>query len=403
MAVTLATIWHDQPQFFTEKSCAQVVGMAGKGKLRDGSEASAQFREFLSEVPSSVLRRYVDDCLSEKSENAPYALQDIVNEIGSRLGFDVTFGRYRGVRSEIGFDGVWKSRDGHSLLLEVKTTDAYRINLDTIAHYRDSLIETDELSPSHSSILVSVGRQDTGDMEAQIRGSKHAWDIRLVSVDALVRLMSLKEQVSDWDTSSQINLLLRPVEYTRVDGIVDLLFLTAKDIDDPEVENQQLHNGDDVSQGPSSGTSDFDHERARNVALSLAEKRLGHTFKKKGRVFWSSRDGRVNLIILSSRAYGTNADQRHFWYGFKPGQKRFIEEADESYVMFACGHELSPVLFDCASFLSILENLKTTPPNPTGRDPLIHWHVTIYNNGLHAEVSTPLLGRRTDVTSFLVK
>ena len=46
-------------------------------------------------------------------------------------------------------------------------------------------------------MLLIVGRQDTGDLEAQIRGSRHAWDIRIISVDALLRLMSTKEEVED--------------------------------------------------------------------------------------------------------------------------------------------------------------------------------------------------------------
>ena len=32
-----------------------------------------------------------------------------------------------------------------------------------------------------SSMLIVVGGEDTGDLEAQIRGSRYAWDIRLVS------------------------------------------------------------------------------------------------------------------------------------------------------------------------------------------------------------------------------
>src|SRR5205807_9641171 len=86
-----------------------------------------------------------------------------------------------------------------------------------------------------SSILIAVGRQETGDLEAQIRGSRHAWDVRLISLDALLRLAEVKEELSDWDTSNKINQLLRPVEYTRLDGIVELLFATKKDLETPTV------------------------------------------------------------------------------------------------------------------------------------------------------------------------
>jgi hypothetical protein len=54
------------------------------------------------------------------------------------------------------------------LLVEVKTTDAYRIPLNTIAGYRERLIDNKEFDEDGSSILIVVGRNDTGELEAQI-------------------------------------------------------------------------------------------------------------------------------------------------------------------------------------------------------------------------------------------
>ena len=67
-------------------------------------------------------------------------------------------------------------------MVEVTTTDAYRIDLETLAGYRRGLIASGQITEPESSMLIVVGRKDTGDLEAQIRGSRHAWDIRLVSV-----------------------------------------------------------------------------------------------------------------------------------------------------------------------------------------------------------------------------
>jgi len=116
-------------------------------------------------------------------------LQDLVNELGRRLDYKVTNGRYQGTSTQIGFDGIWTSPEGHTIVAEVKTTDTYRIALDSIAGYRQKLLAAKTFSEP-SSILILVGRQDTGELEAQIRGSRHAWDIRLISVDALLKLVS---------------------------------------------------------------------------------------------------------------------------------------------------------------------------------------------------------------------
>ena len=166
--------------------------------------------------------------------NSGLALQDIVNEAGSRLGFQVEPGRYRGSPKQIAFDGLWQMPNGHAIVAEVKTTDAYRIDLDKIATYRRALVTEGRIKQDSSSILIIVGRAETGDLEAQIRGSRHAWEVRLMSVDALMRLVELKEEVEDPNIINRIHQLLIPREFTRLDEIADILFSTAEEIKQPE-------------------------------------------------------------------------------------------------------------------------------------------------------------------------
>ena len=116
------------------------------------------------------------------------------------------------------------------IVVEVKATDAYRISLDTIAAYGDKLIANSEVF-SPSSILIVVGREDTGELEAQVRGSRHAWDIRLISADALIKVVQLKEDTDAPDTGRKIRSLLAPMEYTRLDQMIDVMFTTAKDVE----------------------------------------------------------------------------------------------------------------------------------------------------------------------------
>ena len=106
---------------------------------------------------------------------------------------------------------------------------------------RRELIQKEKVSEDQSSILVIVGREDTGELEAQIRGSRHAWDVRLISVDALVRLMTIRQDVDDPATEAQIRSLLVPREYTRVDEIIDVVFATTEDLleEAPPEEDEQ--------------------------------------------------------------------------------------------------------------------------------------------------------------------
>ena len=52
----------------------------------------------------------------------------------------MTHGLYRGSTTDVGYDGVWRTDNSSSIVVEIKTTDAYRINLEVIPDYRRSLI-----------------------------------------------------------------------------------------------------------------------------------------------------------------------------------------------------------------------------------------------------------------------
>ena len=241
--MALADLWlHSQPQL-AGKHIQQIIAFAGDGKLRDGSTASNELRQFLAVVPSSALRQFASECLETSFADSGLALQEIVNQIGHRLGFTVEHGRYRGTQGAIGVDGIWILSDERSIIVEVKTTDAYRIDFDTIAGYRGALKTAGKVKEELSSILIIVGRQDTGDLEAQIRGSRHAWDIRLISVDGLLRLMTLKEEVEDPRTLQKIHNILFPMEFTKLDEIVNLVFSTAEDL--KQEDEQMTAEGDE--------------------------------------------------------------------------------------------------------------------------------------------------------------
>jgi hypothetical protein len=205
--MALIDLWKSSQEQLRQKHVQQIIAFAGDGKLLDGREASKEFRSFLDQVPSSLLTRYADECLSDSFAGSGYALQDIVNQVGRRLGFTVTDGRYRGSPARIGFDGLWHFPNDHAVVIEVKTTDAYRIKLNTVIGYHRALIKNETVSEDGSSVLIVVGRQDTGDLEAQIRGSRHAWDVRLISVNGLLRLMALKEAVEDPEIDGSIALI----------------------------------------------------------------------------------------------------------------------------------------------------------------------------------------------------
>lgn len=154
----LLHFWKSSPETVLSMPLEQLVNTAGDGTLKDNSLASEELRRFFSETKTEILEGYVDVCLGKSFPRSGYVLQDLVNELGSRLDYDVEFGLYRGKRNSIGFDGIWRSSEQSDIVVEVKTTDAYRINLDTIAKYRSRLVEEGSIGKD-SSILLVVGRR----------------------------------------------------------------------------------------------------------------------------------------------------------------------------------------------------------------------------------------------------
>lgn len=272
----LIALWSSNRTAIDEFSIEQVVAAAGDGNLRDGSVCSQELRTYFSEITSSKLAKYIEHCLSQHFSKSGMVLQDLVNELGRRLDYKVANGRYQGTSNAIGYDGLWTSPEGRTIIVEVKTTDAYRISLQTIATYRDRASANGEVNLP-SSILIVVGREDTGELEAQVHGSRHAWDIRLISADALIKLVQLKEDADAPDTGRKIRSLLAPMEYTRLDEMIDIMFTTAKDVETAAVVETVTEAEEFGGLAPSNTTADLSTETTKawefTDAALLQEKR----------------------------------------------------------------------------------------------------------------------------------
>lgn len=362
----LTELWTNAQQELQDKHVQQIMGFAGDGKLRDGSIASQEFRSFLALVPSNLLARYANDCLTDKFDTSGLALQDVINEVGMRLGFKVEKGRYRGVPGEIGFDGLWVSPDGFTIVAEVKTTDAYRIDLETVAGYRRNLVKGERAKEQGCSILIIVGRSDTGDLEAQVRGSRHAWDIRLISIDGLLRLIRLKEQVDDPRIIEKIRRVLTPQEFTKVDGIIDLVFSAAEEVKKEESPSDEVPEEGDEPKKPKFVPSNF-----RDDCAARVQKYLGQPLVKRSFASYSSPDESVSLICINSREY-KKAKSSGFWFAFHPHQRDLLRDGSKTFLALGCGSKENILLIPGPMFVNWLDRFHITEV-----DDRFYWHIRI--------------------------
>lgn len=376
----LLSLWSSNPAAITAFTIEQVVATAGDGNLRDGSECSREFRQYLSEIPSPKLAEYVDRCLTAHFPKAGMVLQDVINELGRRLDYTVTNGRYQGTSNAIGFDGVWLSPEGHSIVVEVKTTDAYRISLDTIASYRERLLNSGQIAPL-SSILIVVGREDTGELEAQVRGSRHAWDMRLISADALIKLVQLKEDSEAPETGRKIRSLLTPMEYTRLDQMIDVMFTTAKDVESAaEVETGQKDEPSSVAvpeaksgakvKGVWKFTDSVSLQTKREAIVAALENREGTKLIKKSRaLYWDPSHSLRAVFTISKRYPDPNASA--YWHAYHVPWDAFLGDGERSFLVLGCMDRDEAFAIPLPVMRSLLDALHTTE-RPDGTR---YWHL----------------------------
>ena len=375
--MALLDLWQAIPNLLTGKTLEQVIKFAGDGKLKDGNTTSEEYRSLLEIISLTDLCRYGKDCLDSSFENSGFALQDIINQAGRRLGFQTIDGRYRGRQNLIGFDGLWSSSDGYKIVVEVKTTDAYRINLNSVAKYRNELIQRGDIQENQSSILIVVGREDTGELEAQIRGSKYAWDVRLISVDSLFRLVHIREEIEGPSVANKICNILRPQEYTRIDGIIDLVFETTAEVklDDGPIDETS---GTGLTITPIAGVKPpkFTPVNFHADCIERINHKLGLSLVKRTKATYIFPTNDTKVVCAISREHPYNPDTSYYWFAFHPHQKELLSSASTSYVAFGCGSAEITLLIPFKDFEPWLEGM-----NMTKKEDREYWHVHIAKTG----------------------
>jgi hypothetical protein len=367
----LLTLLKTEPAQVDALSIEQIVALCGNGKLADNAPCSIELREYLQIAKSENLRKYLLACLQSSFERSGFVLQDIVNEFGRRLDYTVENGLYQGKSNAVGFDGLWSDSGSHRIVVEVKTTDAYRINLDIITRYRDALIATGKIT-NESSVLIVVGRQDTGDLEAQVRGSKHAWTVRMISADALAKLVTLKEN-SELDSVGKIHELLIPFEYTKLDKIIEIAFTVAEDAT-AAIKEEQVGDSDALSseqaEPKQQHTSPEVIADLRSIIIEALTSTYAPLVKKSRALYWSA-DKTLRAAVTISKQYAEG--EGSYWYAYHSEWDKFLGEAAQGLYVLGCIGRDEAFALPYQWIHSRVQHL-----NVSEREGKSHWHVLLY-------------------------
>jgi hypothetical protein len=386
----LLDIWRAAKETVLKMTLEQIVTNAGQ--LKDGSDSSQQFRQFLQEVDSHKLSEYAMYCIG----NTHYGevLQDVVNEIGRRIGFEVENGRYAGVKNEIGFDGIWTAGN-ENLVIEVKTTTTYQIKLDVIATYRDKLAEIGKVKQD-SPILIVIGRDDTEALEAQVRGSKHAWSIRIIGIEALIKLMEVNLSTSTKEVTEKIHTILKPIEYTRIDKIVDVIFSAAED----KEEIEELSDLDTAEQRKNSYSTPQVTQREiidsrKALSIENLSKILSVALIKKKNSLYSDKNNEVHAAVAVSKKYIRS--EEFYWYAYHEVQRQFLSESKNGFMIFA----MADLDFSFAVPYQFLEDIREKLNSTVRSNGTEYKHIFLFTNSQKTILKLKG-GGEVDITQFMI-
>jgi hypothetical protein len=340
--MALLDMWRANRDGIREKSVHQILAFAGEGKLSDGNTCSNEFRDLLRVVPLDILQRYSSEALNGDADEPGLALQDIVNEAGFRLGYGVDPGLYRGRQGESGHDGLWRDRDiGHTIVAEVKSSSNYRIKLEPIAKRRDLLNEHGKLDKEQSSVLIVICQldDDTTDLEAQIRGSRYSWQVRVISLEALFKMVALKSATDDPASAKLLRGILIPREFTKLDALLDIVSFVAEDVSSDEEEEEEEADEEDTKDldGGREGAyvSKLNKTELRAQAKEFFLKRLHQNLREISRTKFETEDGRTAICYAPSQPY-QKATYTQYWFGLHDHQVEFMDGHPEGYAAYLC-------------------------------------------------------------------
>lgn len=248
--------------------------------------------------------------------------------------------------------------------------------LETTHEYREGLIAQNQISRD-SSILIVVGGEDTDALEAQVRGSRFAWDIRLISVDSLIKLVQIRSKSDDPSTVRQIHQLLRPFEYTKVDKIIDILFTTAADVESQQ-EEEQLEPAvaepaaEEAAPQTQEKTDRALIERMKDRAIKGFSVLRGVELVRQSRSYFWSADKQLRACCTGSKRYDN--DYQPYWYAYHPKWDEFLREGD-GYLILACMNLESAFVVPQKWFAENAGDLNVAGKRDDGTPS--HWHIPL--------------------------
>jgi hypothetical protein len=223
--------------------------------------------------------------------------------------------------------------------------------------------------------------------------------MRIIGIEALIKLMEVNLSTSSKEVTEKIHTILKPIEYTRIDKIVDVIFTAAedKDLDIDSVGeplDYQDKNGQKVYATPQSTPREVIEKKKQNAIEALSHK-LDKVLVKKKFSLYSDQNGSIHAAVAISKRYVRS--DTYYWYAYHEVQRQFLSEAASGYMTFG--------MADLDSVFAVpypkLEELRGRLNSTIREDGREYKHIYIYLEG-GAYTMRLKAGEEIDLSPYLV-
>jgi hypothetical protein len=208
--------------------------------------------------------------------------------------------------------------------------------------------------------------------------------------------MRLKEDVEDPDMLRKISEVLVPQEFTRIDGIIDLVFSAAAEIRHVEREGEEETT---EAQREPAKKPQFVPVKFHDACAERIQACLDVPLVRQSHAFYASPDGDTSVTCVVSREHHRpGSSTSSFWFAFHPHQRQRLSGAKQAYLGFGCGSPKLVLLIPFKTFETWLEGMNTT--HLEGR---FYWHVSIFREGKKIVLHRRRGFDKIDLTNFQIK
>ena len=194
----------------------------------------------------------------------------------------------------------------------------------------------------------------------------------------------------------KIRSLLIPKEYTRLDGMIDVMFTTAKDVeagDDVALEEDQPSEQQDAKiKGVWQFTKYPLLQAKRDAILSALGRREDADLIKKTRALYWNPLKNVRAACTISKRYPKNPSVP-YWYAYHPEWDKFLGEGERSFLILGCMDRDASFAIPRDVIRSCIDNLNTS----TKADGQVYWHIHL-QEAPSGEISILLPKKRSQLS-----